>query len=81
MTSELIIPNRDWITDAWDVCYHAGVLVLSRRRDPANQRKVQLFHHTAASRRNVTLSQWQDCVRSHGVDRAAETFWRISVKD
>ena len=67
--------NSTWETPNWEADYWAGTLVLSPAGEPNNLRQVSLIDSYG---HNVTLKSWRACVRSHGIDRSAETFWKIA---
>lgn len=64
-----------WETPNWEADYLAGVLVLCPAREPNNLRQVSLVDGYG---HNVTLKSWRASVKSHGIDRAASTFWKLA---
>ena len=65
----------DYTTDTYEADYHAGLLVITDKLSDAAY-MVQLRNRSG---RNVTLSQFKSCIRSHGIDRACSTFINLAA--
>jgi hypothetical protein len=65
----------DYTTDTYEVDYHAGLMVITDKlNDTAYM--VQLRNRSG---RNVTLSQFKSCIRSHGINQACSTFIKLAA--
>ena len=65
----------DYTTDTYGVDYHAGLMVITDKlNDTAHM--VQLYNRSG---RNVTLSQFKSCIRSHGINHACSTFIKLAA--
>lgn len=69
--------NTEWTEDGWEAEYYAGWLILTTPTGEVGS--VQIT--ATASNRNVTLNQFRSAVKTHGVKRACETFWKLRAKE
>lgn len=63
-------------TDTYEAEYYKGWLVITIKAERRNE-CVQL---TNGKGRNITRSQFKSAIKSHGVDRACQTFVKLAAK-
>ena len=63
----------DYSSDSYEADYWQGVMVITDK----STGKCGSVSLRNANGRNVTLSQFKSCVKSHGVDRALRTYARL----
>lgn len=65
----------EWKADQWEAEYYAPYLCLTA---PDGASGLVLLRQNG---RNVTLSQFRASVKSHGIKRACEVFWKLRARD
>jgi len=64
----------DYTTEQFEVDYWQGVLVFTNK-ETTEARVLKLYKNN----RLATLNEFKSCIKSHGLDRACETFFRIAT--
>jgi len=64
----------DYTTDRFEVDYWQGVLVFTNK-ETTETKVLKLYKNN----RLATLNEFKSCIKSHGLDRACETFFRIAT--
>ena len=65
----------DNITDTYDTDYHSGILVITVKAN-GSMHCVQLRNSKG---RNITQTQFMAGVKSHGFERACQTFIKLAA--
>ena len=65
----------DYITEKFEVDYYKGWLVITDKSAMKNE-CVQLMNSKG---RNITLNQFKNCIKTHGIDRACKTFLKLAA--
>lgn len=68
--------NVNCITDTYETDYHGGWLVITDKASNSNH-CVKLRNEKG---RNITASQFNSSVASHGFERACQTFVKLAAK-
>lgn len=62
-----------WKEGEWEADWFSPYLVLTTPNGESGTVVIQ----DAKTRRNVTLGQFRDAARTHGMIRACEVFWKL----
>lgn len=65
-----------WEADGWEADWFSPYLCLT---SPAGEVATVGLKDTETGR-NITLSQFRSSVKSHGVKKACEVFWKLRAK-
>lgn len=65
--------TTEWRENGWEADYFAGHLILTNPQGDL----AEVGLRDTATGRNITLRQWRSSVKTHGVTRSAETFWKL----
>jgi len=64
----------DYTTEKFEVDYWQGLLVFTNK-ETTETKVLKLYKN----KRLATLNEFKSCIKSHGLDRACETFFRIAT--
>jgi len=64
----------DYTTDKFEVDHWQGVLVFTNK-ETTETKVLKLYKNN----RLATLNEFKSCIKSHGLERACETFFRIAA--
>jgi len=64
----------DYTTEKFEVDYWQGLLVFTNK-ETTETKVLKLYKN----KRLATLNEFKSCIKSHGLDRACETFFRIAA--
>lgn len=62
-----------WVAEGWGADWWSGRLAITHPHGDCGVVAIR----DVATGRDVTLQQWRAAVKSHGVARAAKTFWEL----
>jgi len=64
----------DYTTEKFEVDYWQGLLVFTNK-ETTETKVLKLYKN----KRLATLNEFKSCIKSHGLERACETFFRIAA--